>query len=220
MRRMSIFLQMLDTTLQRRFRRETYAGWVTQVIGSVLGTALEGYTTDMLYDVFGEINAYVDPPQTYNDDITYEIAFLEAFKEHGYDLTADILATYWVGFVPLRMVRGRSGFGEHHAGNQAPKSAVVGNPWREWIGAQMKGAICGMVAPGDYREAARLAWIDGSVAHVNNGIIGEIFNALLVSGAYIEPDVATLLKKVLGMIPKERVLLRRELRVSAMFEKF
>ena len=185
------------------FEERTYAGWVTQVIGSVLGTAIEGYTTDMLYDVFGEITSYVNPPQTYNDDITYEIAFLEAFKEYGYDVTADILATYWVGFVPSGWSAEEAALANIMQGIRPPKSAVIGNPWREWIGAQMKGAICGMVAPGNYREAARLAWIDGSVAHVNNGIIGEIFNALLVSGAYIEPDVATLLKKVLGMIPKE-----------------
>lgn len=185
------------------FEERTYAGWVTQMCGSVLGTAIEGYTTDMLYDVFGEINDYVDPPQTYNDDITYEIAFLEAFKAKGRQLTAVDLATYWVAYVPSGWSAEEAALANIMQGILPPDSAVIGNPWREWIGAQMKGAICGMLAPGDYREAARLAWIDGSVAHVNNGIIGEIFNAMLVSGAYVEKDVRTLLKNVIEMIPKE-----------------
>ena len=57
--------------------------------------------------------------------------------------------------------------------------------FREWIGAQMRGAVCGMVAPGDAMEAARLAWMDGSVSHHNNGILGEVFNAVLVSLSFV-----------------------------------
>ncbi|NLA96012.1 MAG: ADP-ribosylglycohydrolase family protein, partial [Clostridiaceae bacterium] len=70
------------------------------------------------------------------------------------------------------------------------------------IGAQMRGAICGMVAPGNPKEAARLAWLDGEVSHFNNGIIGEIFNAMLVSLAYVEKDARTMLEQCINMIPK------------------
>ena len=68
-------------------------------------------------------------------------------------------------------------------------SATLNNPWREWIGAQMRGSVCGMVAPGNPLLAAQLAWTDGTVSHVNNGVLGEVFNAILVSLAYVEDDV-------------------------------
>ena len=58
----------------------------------------------------------------------------------------------------------------------------------------MRGAICGMVAPGDPELAARLAWTDGAVSHVNNGVLGEVFNAMLVALAYTEHSVRTVLE--------------------------
>ena len=49
--------------------RKNLAGWTAQVIGGALGTAIEGYCTAQLKKAFGEINDYVRPPNTYNDDI-------------------------------------------------------------------------------------------------------------------------------------------------------
>lgn len=55
--------------------KKTYAGWLAQIIGAGVGTAIEGYTTANIRAAFGEINDYVRKPSTYNDDITYEVAF-------------------------------------------------------------------------------------------------------------------------------------------------
>ena len=54
-----------------------------------------------------------------------------------------------------------------------PESGFLHNPYREWIGAQMRGAVCGMVAPNNPLKAAELAFMDGVVSHYNNGVIGE-----------------------------------------------
>ena len=67
----------------------------------------------------------------------------------------------------------------------------------------MRAAICGMIAPGDARLAAELAWRDGCISHVNNGILGEIFNAVMVSLAYVETDIRTVLEKAMSIIPKD-----------------
>ena len=83
-----------------------------------------------------------------------------------------------------------------------PQSGYLNNPYREWIGAQMRGAVCGYIAPGDARMAARLAWIDGEISHHNNGIIGEVFNAVLTSLAFVIDDVRELLKTTIEMLPK------------------
>jgi len=40
---------------------------------------MEGYTHDNLLKSFGEIRDYIRKPNTYNDDVTYEVAFLEFF---------------------------------------------------------------------------------------------------------------------------------------------
>ena len=47
-----------------------HAGWLGEIIGSALGTAVEGFNSSRLWEVFGEIDGYVKPPETLNDDIT------------------------------------------------------------------------------------------------------------------------------------------------------
>ena len=69
-----------------------HAGWLGEIIGSALGTAVEGFKSSRLWEVFGEIDGYVKPPETLNDDITFELALLEAFREKGYAIDSDDIA--------------------------------------------------------------------------------------------------------------------------------
>lgn len=181
---------------------KTYAGWLGQIAGGALGTMIEGYTTDRIREAFGEVREYLRKPSTYNDDITYELAFLLAFEEHGAALTSADIAKAWIAYVPSGWSAEQMALRNIRWGIMPPESGTLGNPFGEWIGAQMRGAICGMVAPGNPKEAARLAWLDGQVSHFNNGIIGEIFNAMLVSLAYVETDIRKLLESCIDMIPK------------------
>ena len=67
----------------------------------------------------------------------------------------------------------------------------------------MRGGICGMVAPGNPRLAAKLAWKDGQVSHINNGILGEVFNAVMTSLAFVEKDVKKIVESAISMIPPD-----------------
>lgn len=192
----------IDTTTKDFFER-THAGWLAQIIGAALGTCIEGYTSDALAKAFGNITDYPRKPNTYNDDITFELAFLEAFKTFGYDITSADVGEYWAGMIPTAWAAEQMALDNMRRGIYPPQSGIVSNPWREWIGAQMRGAICGMVAPGDPAEAARLAYIDGAVSHHNNGIMGEIFNAVMVSLSYVENDAKTIMEKAFKSIPND-----------------
>ncbi len=187
----------------REFEEKTLAGWLAQICGGALGTAIEGYTTENIEKTFGDVKHYVRKPNTYNDDITFELAFLKAFNEKGYDITSADIAEEWVGIIPLAWSAEDIALRNIRCGIYPPLSGEFNNYYREWIGAQMRGAICGMVAPGNPEEAARLAWIDAVISHHNNGVIGEIFNSILVSLAFVEKDVRTILEKTMDMIPKD-----------------
>lgn len=182
---------------------KTYSGWLSQIIGGAVGTAIEGFTTKNIKKVFGNIDSYVRTPNTFNDDITFEIAFLQAYKEFGEKITSKDVALAWVGYVPTGWSAEEIALRNIRYGIFPPESGTHGNPFSDWIGAQMRGAICGQLTPGDPREAARLAWIDGVVSHSNNGVIGEVFNAMLVSLSYVDNDVRSILNKAIGMLPKE-----------------
>lgn len=185
------------------FEDKILIGWKSQLVGGALGTAIEGYTTDNLRKVFGEIRDYVRKPNTLNDDITFELAFLKAFMDKGGDVDSVDIAHEWIGLIPAGWSAEEVALRNIRYGIYPPESGTFCNPYCEWIGAQMRGAICGMVAPGNPKEAARLAWLDGQVSHYNNGIIGEIFNAMLVSLSFTRKDVRLLLKEVINMIPSK-----------------
>jgi len=185
------------------FADKIKSAWLSQLIGAAMGTQVEGYTSENLYKAFGEIHHYLREPNTYNDDITFELAFLNAFYEKGYNVTSKDIALEWVGIVPAGWSAEEIALRNIKNGIFPPMSGRFNNPFNEWIGAQMRGAICGMVAPGNPELAAKLAWYDGEVSHANNGILGEIFNAVMVSLAFVNNDVRDIVQKAINMIPKD-----------------
>lgn len=185
------------------FYDRIYGGWVAQIIGAAVGTAIEGYTSSTIERTFGQIHDYIRKPSTYNDDITYELAFLEAFSKTGYDVSAVDIAEEWVSLIPSGWSAEDIALKNLQLGIFPPESGFRSNPFREWIGAQMRGAICGMVAPANPEQAARLAFKDGSISHHNNGIIGEVFNAVMCSIAFCERDMRAIVRKAIYMIPHD-----------------
>lgn len=195
----SIAMELADGEIMEKL----HAAWSAQIAGGALGTELEGYTTDNIRKTFGEVRHYLRKPSTHNDDSLFELAFLDALVKWGKAVTADDIALEWVRNITYAWSAEEIALKNLKRGIFPPDSARVNNPWNEWIGAQMRGSVCGLVAPGNPRLAARLAWLDGSISHVNNGILGEVFNALLVSLAWTNPSVRDILRQSIELLPKD-----------------
>nr|WP_252187646.1 ADP-ribosylglycohydrolase family protein [Anaeromonas gelatinilytica] len=174
-----------------------------QICGGSYGTALEGYSRETIKRDFQDINGYLKPPSAYNDDITFEIAFLLSKYKYGKDLDSEKISGNWTALIPYAWSAEDIALKNLLLGKLPPLSGKDNNPYREWIGAQMRGAICGMVAPGDPLEAARLAWLDGQISHYNNGIIGEVFNAIMTSLAFVESDIRKIIKDTIEILPED-----------------
>lgn len=180
-----------------------HAGWLCQIIGGAYGTCLEGYTTDNIIKAYNRVDKYLRKPNTYNDDITYELALLCAYEQHGKETTARDIAYEWIsriGFgwsaedMALRNLRG---------GIMPPESGRFNNPFREWIGAQMRGVILGQLYPGNPRMAAKAAWQDAEISHYHNGILAEVFNAVMCSMAFYQTDIRQLVRDSVALIPAD-----------------
>jgi ADP-ribosylglycohydrolase len=198
------FPDTITVDLQREeFYDRTLAAWRGRLSGGALGTALEGYTTARLTEKFGQIWDYVRPPNTYNDDVTYEIAFLAAREQNGALISSADIAEQWLALVPSGWSAEQIALENLRKGIYPPQSGLYKNPYCEWIGAQMRGAICGQVAPGNPHEAARLAWMDGVISHANNGVLGEVFNAVLTAMAFTETDIHRCLDAAIDLIPAD-----------------
>jgi ADP-ribosylglycohydrolase len=180
-----------------------YAGWMAQICAGAVGTAIEGFHTLQLEKTFGWVDRYLKDPEMYNDDLTFELAFLETFIRKGYGLKASDVAEDWAARLPFAFTAEGVALRNIKMGMYPPESATFRNTMFELIGAQMRGGICGMIAPANPKLAASLAWEDASVSHFNNGVLGEVFNAVMVSMAYAEKDMKTICRKAIDMMPKD-----------------
>lgn len=180
---------------------KTLAGWVGQLAGGAFGTAIEGYTGQRIAEVYGDVRSYVTDPETMNDDVVYELALLDAFELHGRGLTSQDIAEEWLRQLPFGWSAEWVALQNLRAGLMPPESGSYRNPYSDWIGVQMRGMICGMLAPGRPVEAVRLAHLDGVVSHAANGVYGGMYAAALTALAYVRDDPRVVVVEATGYVP-------------------
>lgn len=180
-----------------------YQGWLGQLAGGSFGTAIEGYTGKQIYQVYGDVREYITTPETTNDDVVYELILLDVFERLGHNLTAREIGLEWIRQIKFGWSAEWVALRNLNNGIMPPQSGSFQNPFAHWIGAQMRGMVCGMLAPGWPFEAARLAYLDGIVSHEHNGVYGEIYAAVLTSLAFIRQDVRLILKEAVDYLPQK-----------------
>ena len=138
-----------------------------------------------------------------DDDVDYTILGLHLLEKHGNELTSQHVADSWMLLLPMHQTytAERVAYRNLAAGLRPPATADTRNPYREWIGAQIRGDAFGFVHPGDPMAAARLAYVDAAVSHVANGIYGEMWAAALVAAAFTGDTPRATLEHSLVVVP-------------------
>jgi ADP-ribosylglycohydrolase len=138
-----------------------------------------------------------------DDDIDYSILALHMLEHHGMDLTAADVAATWLAHVPYLRVFTAERAAYVNLLTNVPIGAVgnTRNPYREWIGALIRGDVHGWTQPGRPERAILTAYMDATLSHRANGLYGEMWSAALMSSAATATTVAEAFERSLHYVP-------------------
>ena len=205
--------------------------WLGRCAGNLLGKPVEGWTKERiegylkLADVY-PLTDYVPylvpslPEYTIrlskaeamqghiegmprDDDLDYTIMGLHILEDHGLNFTTEDVAAEWVTHFPYEQVytAERIAYRNLINGLMPPHTAFYRNPYREWIGAQIRADVWGYISPGWPERAGELAFSDAALSHVKNGIYGEMWVAAMLAAAFVEGDIREAVRIGLSEIP-------------------
>lgn len=138
-----------------------------------------------------------------DDDLNFPLLNLALLERRGARLSTEDVAIAWLADLPAARVftAERAAYRNLLLAVPLDEVAVRRNPFREWIGALIRGDVFGWVHPGDPAAAARLAWRDARLSHTRNGIYGELWAAALASVSLVATDVDDVLARAATVVP-------------------
>ncbi len=160
-----------------------------------------------------------------DDDIRYTIMGLDILERRGAAFDTRDVARWWLDHLPAAKCftaeeaayRNLLVMAAAHAPGTADPPVPLSpplteaqldqvrrrcNPYREWIGAQIRADGWGLACPGDPHRAAEFAWRDASLSHVKNGLYGEMFCAAMIAAAGVLDDPREIVRAGLAQVPR------------------
>jgi len=173
-----------------------HAGWVGKVAAGSGALPTEMWSKDAIRKKYGVLNAPPQRPTSRGplDDTTLAFLGWWTARKHGRAFTSADIARTWVDHLTDADLRG-GGYGREfyetltalRRGDRPPIRS--GSPRAEWIAAQMRAEIWGMLAPGDPARAADYAARDAEIFNTGNGVYAARFVAALASVLMVDRDV-------------------------------
>ena len=210
-----------------RIYDQIYGAWLGRAAGCVLGKPVEGWPKERIDKYLKDHN--IDILDNYlpfdekvlpgvhkvstrgninfmprDDYMDYVIIGLLALEKRGIKTSARTIANTWVDRLPFNVVYTAEECAYRNFVNSIwpPLSGTHRNPFREWIGAQIRADVFGYVTPGLPEIGAKLAFNDASISHDKNGIYGEMFVAAMLSAAFKLESVKETINAGLAEIPE------------------
>jgi hypothetical protein len=135
--------------------------------------------------------------------LDYTLLGLHVLETYGRDFATPQVAEQWLEHLPILQTHTaeRAAYRNLVLGLEPPATAVWRNPYRQWVGAQIRGDVWGYVSPGDPAGAAALAFRDASLSHGANGIYAALWTAALLAASFVTTDVRSAVGAGLGQVP-------------------
>ncbi|MCX5642883.1 MAG: ADP-ribosylglycohydrolase family protein [Candidatus Omnitrophica bacterium] len=179
---------------QKELYDKILGAWLGRCAGCLLGKPVEGWRSGRMWGYLKDLNRYPlndyfrsDVPEEIqkkyqvsqsapfinrvnhmveDDDTNYTVSGLAIVKKYGFNFTPEDVALFWLENIPIlhTCTAERVAYRNICQLILPPASAVYRNPYREWIGAQIRADFFGYVAAGNPEQAAGLAWRDASIS--------------------------------------------------------
>ncbi len=140
-----------------------------------------------------------------DDDTNYTMFALKLIECYGKNFTPADVMEGWMKWIPMfaTCTAERAAYRNGALGLLPPETATYKNPYREWIGAQIRGDFFGYINPGNPAAAAGMAFRDASISHIKNGIYGEMYIAAMIAAAAVCDDIRTVIETGLAYVPAQ-----------------
>jgi ADP-ribosylglycohydrolase len=221
----------------RDYARRVKGAWLGRAAGCTLGVPVEQWSVEKMAalakrngDVFPPTDYWRDHPepdllrygtntvQQYlrggitavpvDDDLTYTVLGLLILEKFGAAFTTEDVGAAWLKWLPAACTAEHVALENLKAGVPARRAAERGNPYQEWIGADIRSDPWGYAAPGWPERAAAMAYRDAYLSHRQNGIYGAMYFAAAISAAFVVDDPMAALRIGLTEIPRTSRLAR------------
>jgi ADP-ribosylglycohydrolase len=226
-----------------------YGGWYGRCAGCLLGKPIEGWTKEKIENYLKDTNQFPlkfyirsdfdqelikkygiskDTPFINNikymvedDDLNYTVFALLVIERFGNKFTSYDYARTFLERIPILKTYTAERISYKNLVNLiSPEiSANFRNPYREWIGAQIRADFYGYINPGMPEKAVELVYKDASVTHIKNGIYGAMFVSAMLSISFCESDRYKIIKEALNFIPNKSRLFERISEIIYYWEK-
>ena len=140
-----------------------------------------------------------------DDDTNYTVLGDELVRRFGRAFTTLDVASLWMSAIPAHRVCTAERVAYRNLLNRhdPPRSATIRNPYREWIGAQIRADYFGYINPGDPLTAAHMAHTEACMTHTRNGIYGAMWVAATLACAFVTGDAAKAARMGMAYIPQK-----------------
>ncbi len=223
--------KLLPSVRKEELEDKILGAWLARCAGCTLGKPVEGWPREKIksyllaagaYPLHTYIPAMQSFPEglalwdNYNgttlgnitgmvrdDDIDYTVLGLKALETYGRDFSSLDIGRLWLENLPYNSIFTAEVIAYRNMidGLEPPRTATFRNPYREFIGAQIRGDMWGYVNPGDPQKAAEMAFRDACVSHTKNGIYGEMWAAACIAAAFVQDNPWEIIQAGLAEIP-------------------
>ena len=186
--------------------------WTGKISAGSGALATEGWSRSRIRKEYGELSGPPRTPDAFGplDDTTLMFLSLITVEKKGSRFTSEDIARNWVKYITDTKGGGfgslfKEGLERLRQGIMPPNTAPR---FDDWISAQMRAEIWGMLAPGQHKLAAEFAKRDAVILNAENGVYSAQYVAAMMSQIMVDGDIERVVQLALTVIPEDCAVAR------------